>query len=46
LLGEQGRSVTPGSIVLAGSPMAAQPLAPGMHVLAEIEKLGRAEFTT
>lgn len=46
LLGEQGRSVASGSIVLAGSPMAAQPLGPGMHVLAEIEKLGRAEFTT
>ena len=46
LLGEQGRKVKAGSVVMLGSPMAAQPLAPGMHVQAEVEKLGRAEFTT
>lgn len=46
LLGEQGRSLAAGSIVLAGSPMAAQSLAPGLHVLAEVEALGRAEFIT
>lgn len=46
LLGEQGRSVEAGSVVMGGSPMAAQPLAPGVHVLAEVEKLGRVEFTT
>jgi 2-oxo-3-hexenedioate decarboxylase len=45
LLGEQDRTLEAGSIVLAGSPMAAQPLAAGTHVLAEVERLGRAEFT-
>lgn len=45
LLGAQGRKVKAGSVVMLGSPMAAQPLAPGMHVLAEVERLGRAEFT-
>ena len=46
LLVDQGHKVEAGSIIMLGSPMAAQPLTPGMHIMAEVEKLGRAEFTT
>ena len=46
LFADLGMSLKSGWIVMAGSPMAAQALQPGMHVCAEVEGLGQAEFTT
>jgi 2-oxo-3-hexenedioate decarboxylase len=46
LMAEQEQALQPGWIVLAGSPVEAQALAPGRHVRGEVERLGRVEFTT
>ncbi|MDD3446890.1 MAG: fumarylacetoacetate hydrolase family protein [Zavarzinia sp.] len=40
-----GEALEPGAIVMAGGITAAEPLAPGMHVRASIERLGRVNFT-
>ena len=45
LMGENGMRLEAGWTVLAGAATAAYPLAPGMYVRAEIEKLGRVSFS-
>lgn len=45
LLGEQGLSLEPGWIVLAGASTAAEALRSGLHVQSEVENLGRVSFS-
>lgn len=44
MAGETGKTLTAGSIVLAGASTAAQAFTPGVHVKLHCEKLGTAEF--
>ena len=44
LVAERGESLRPGDIVMAGAATAAEPLAPGQHVRAEVERVGSVSF--
>jgi len=45
LVGERGESLRAGDIVMAGAATAAEALAPGQHVRAEVEHLGSVAFS-
>ena len=40
-----GFALEPGWIVMAGAATAAHPLSAGVHMMAEVEALGRVEFS-
>jgi len=44
LVAERGESLRAGDIVMAGAATAAEPLAPGQHVRAEVERVGSVSF--